>query len=48
MRFLPPSTQPAFKGRVASKWLIDNMHRMSHEDFYDERLLEEDLKKKYA
>lgn len=45
---LPISTQPLIEGRTGSKWLLDNMYRISEEDFYNQSLTEDDLKKKYG
>jgi hypothetical protein len=44
---LPIDTHPLIEGRVASPWLYRNMHAITHEDFYNKSLAEEDLKKKY-
>ncbi len=35
------------RGSVPSRWLMDNDHRISEEDFYNENLSEDDLKIKY-
>ncbi len=44
---LPPSHEPILRGRVASKWLVDNGNLISQDDFYNKTLTEEDLKAKY-
>lgn len=46
-KHLPLPTEPAIKGRVPTPWMFENMHRISREDFYNENLTEEDLKKLY-
>jgi hypothetical protein len=37
-------TEPIIEGRVPSKWLEENMHKISKEDFYNQELTEDDLK----
>lgn len=44
----PPSPEPLIKGRVPTPWILRNMYSISKEDFYNEELTEEDLKKKYS
>ncbi len=44
---LPLSPEPLIRGRVPSRWLLDNIHVISHEDFYDETLTEDELRRKY-
>jgi hypothetical protein len=45
---LPLPTEPAIIGRVPTPWILENMHRISREDFYNESLSEDDLKKLYG
>lgn len=44
----PPSTEPLIIGRVPSRWLLDNGHLIKKDDFYNESLSEDDLKRMYT
>ena len=45
---VPIVPKPVIEGRVPTQWMLDNMHRISREDFYDQSLTEEDLKRIYG
>jgi hypothetical protein len=42
---LPPSTKPAIDGRIPTAWLLDHANELSTEEFYNQSLTEEDLKR---
>jgi hypothetical protein len=45
MRFIMPiSTEPAIVGRVPTPWLMDHMHELSKDEFYNDQLSEDDLR----
>lgn len=44
----PPTATLAIEGRVPTAWLLENMHKVSREDFYNQELTEENLKDKYG
>lgn len=45
---MKPSIMPAIEGRVPTAWLLEHGHQLTREEFYDQSLTEDDLKKRLA